>query len=506
MLLPVTEEADAAANGIFDGGFETYRTVTQEDYRSLLTSGLVVLDTNTLLNLYRYHEKTRQDLIEIFTRIRDRLWVPHQVMFEFWQGRPSVISSRSREIENIITSLLNSSSDLERAIRTWSNRIGLHHVKTAEIVNTIESAVSAVIEKIHELSADSAFELAEDTARDPIISMLSSILNGRVGHPLSAEELQNARKEAMRRFADHRPPGWKDRKKDNPEGNYVIWVQTLQEAKHRGVDVLLVTGDVKDDWWRKEQGEAKGPLPELVHEMRAIARVRLFMLRPESLLVHAGVALGLDISQESIQDAQRVSSQPDITWIIDPRTRKRIGPNISLDIAATTLMINLEELCQNSNKSIFASLMEPVRSLSQSRHKFTSLEAELEAVWSVIDRAISMGIFGNAENARAPVSEHRLRMMLDQLYVSAVEMWLDDLSQEYLLGGFGVIDDGFIYDGPLPPLITSVDTRIGQQHKETYEIEFVAHVTDGREISRLEHAAGNRPDIDPGTTWQRITR
>jgi hypothetical protein len=38
--------------GLFDG-FEAYRTPAEEDYRTLLTGGLVVLDTNVLLNLYR---------------------------------------------------------------------------------------------------------------------------------------------------------------------------------------------------------------------------------------------------------------------------------------------------------------------------------------------------------------------------------------------------------------------------------------------------------------------
>lgn len=95
-----TGTTDLPKNGVFDGGFETYRTVTQESYRSLLTSGLIVLDTNALLNLYRYHAQTRMDWIEVLNQIKERLWVPHQAMLEFWQGRPSVIDSHSREIED----------------------------------------------------------------------------------------------------------------------------------------------------------------------------------------------------------------------------------------------------------------------------------------------------------------------------------------------------------------------------------------------------------------------
>jgi NADPH:quinone reductase len=77
------ESPQPAAGGIFDGGLATYRTVTEDDYHALLTSGLVVLDTNALLNLYRYVAKTREDLIAVLTSLEGRLWIPHHVMLEF---------------------------------------------------------------------------------------------------------------------------------------------------------------------------------------------------------------------------------------------------------------------------------------------------------------------------------------------------------------------------------------------------------------------------------------
>lgn len=88
----------------------------------------------------------------------------------------------------------------------------------------------------------------------------------------------------------------------------------MQEAKQRRLDVLFVTDDAKPDWWRIERGETKGPLPELVHEMREKANVRLFMTRPETLLLHADDVLGKKVSADSIRDVQRVSSQVDVRW------------------------------------------------------------------------------------------------------------------------------------------------------------------------------------------------
>src|SRR5690242_11422468 len=34
-------------------------------------------------------------------------------------------------------------------------------------------------------------------------------------------------------------------------GDYLVWTQVLREARQRQCDVLLVTGDVKEDWWRR---------------------------------------------------------------------------------------------------------------------------------------------------------------------------------------------------------------------------------------------------------------
>ncbi|NEB93188.1 DUF4935 domain-containing protein [Streptomyces bauhiniae] len=62
------------------------------------TSGLVVLDTNVLLNLYRSNESTRRDTLAALARLRERLWIPHQVLAEFWRNResPTAITMRPR--------------------------------------------------------------------------------------------------------------------------------------------------------------------------------------------------------------------------------------------------------------------------------------------------------------------------------------------------------------------------------------------------------------------------
>ncbi len=304
-----SSSANDNVGGIFDGGLDVYKTVTEEDYRSLFSSGLIVLDANTLLSLYRYQPDTRHALIGILTRLKDRLWVPYHAMFEFLENRLSVIASRSEEAEQAVEDLRKESLELEAVVRRWANRIRLPKHETDALNATIRTTVDDVAERMRKHSSDDSLEQSEDTSKDPVILSLTSILQRGVGNPLPDNELLAAKQEAKQRIVDKRPPGWRDaNKRENPDGDYLIWYETLREAKIKQTNVLFVTGDVKNDWWWKQNGEAKGPLPELAREMHTIAGVRLFMLRPESLLVHAGNILGVRVSNDAVKDAQQVTA------------------------------------------------------------------------------------------------------------------------------------------------------------------------------------------------------
>jgi uncharacterized protein len=300
--------------GIFDHGFESYRTVTDADYRSLFTSGLVVLDTNVLLNLYRYHEQTRRELLNVLANLGDHLWIPHHVMGEFWQRRPTLLQD-PRGVEDVVRDLEQYKSTYNERVRNWATRVGLPPKHTSELLDTSNLAFRRVTEAIRKLGSDEALSDAGDTERDPIVAKLNIIFDGRVGNPLTPDALRLKIEEARQRFKDNRPPGYRDAgKKQNFAGDYLIWAETLGEAATRSVNVLLVTGDVKDDWWRIENGQAKGPRPELVAEMADIAGVKLFMLRPESLLYHASKILPVTVSAESVQDMKSVSNRVPPSW------------------------------------------------------------------------------------------------------------------------------------------------------------------------------------------------
>jgi hypothetical protein len=87
------------------------------------------------------------------------------------------------------------------------------------------------------------------TNKDPVLIELEPILRDRVGAALDKPEYDAALAEAKLRAEARRPPGYKDSSKGGEAlaGDYLVWVQLMREAQRRQRDVLLVTGDIKED-------------------------------------------------------------------------------------------------------------------------------------------------------------------------------------------------------------------------------------------------------------------
>jgi PIN like domain len=312
-------------SGLSDG-FEEFKTPTDGEYREALRSGLVAIDTNVLLNLYRYDRATREDLFSVLDALGDRLFIPHQVAAEFWRNRENTIRSSSEESDRT-TEVLDELKD--RSIQTltaWAKRLALPGETLESLSRRLREAYEQVSSEVDGFAEASLSLDSLDTNDDPILTKLTQVLAGKVGPPLVGDELVEAHREAERRSAAEEPPGYRDKSKKGSDafGDYLVWAQLVKESGSHPLDVLLVTGDVKEDWWRKERGQTRGPRLELSAELRATSGRRLFMLRPENLLARAKDSLKLSIRAESVQDAERV----DRLTVDRERSRRRLGEQL----------------------------------------------------------------------------------------------------------------------------------------------------------------------------------
>ncbi|MDX3134033.1 PIN-like domain-containing protein [Streptomyces europaeiscabiei] len=299
--------SDAENRGLFDD-FGAFRTPTAEDFTAVLTRGLVAPDANVLLNLYRYTEQARGDLLRALGDLENRLWVPHQALVEFWRNREGTLSDARSSGAQAAEDMAGHAAQAERTLRTWANRVALPEDETERLRAQLNEVFDDVQETIVKVGEGEWQHITQDTSTDPVIAKLEPALDGRVGAPLSEEDYGKAIAEGMRRVEKRLPPGYMDKTKDGvgAAADYLVWEQILREAARRRCDVLFVTADVKEDWWRKEQGFNRGPRPELTEELRIRGGGRLFMLTPKRFLEVAAPILKFSLQEGSVEDIERV--------------------------------------------------------------------------------------------------------------------------------------------------------------------------------------------------------
>lgn len=312
---------DSAESGTGRGIFDcdgAHRSPLKDDYERVFQSGMIVLDTNVLLNLYRSNARTRQDTLAVLTKLRDRLWVPHQVLTEFWRNRElkSVRHHHSTKAKETSASLDKARRSAHDAVERWVKDVRLK--QDEDVTQRIGDGLKALTETIDGLreiidgqaECDALLGTAE-THSDPVLTELEPLLRSRIGDPLPPDEYDKAVQAAQKRADEEIPPGYEDFRNKPPEqasGDYLLWVQLLKEAQNRECDVLLVTGDVKRDWWQTRDGDIPArPRAELMVELRDHAGVRLYMLTPAELLTWAEEVLdGLHVDKDSVDDLEQL--------------------------------------------------------------------------------------------------------------------------------------------------------------------------------------------------------
>jgi len=268
---------------------------------------LFVLDANVLLSLYRYSDETRAELFEIFKGLNDRLWVPHQVASEYLTNRIGVISHQVKIYDDAIKSTL----ELKRSFENPKQ-----HPFVKE--ETLRESVVIFDKVIDDLGLYKG-EFLSKVHDDDVKGQLETILDGRVGKPLSKSDVAEVLVVGPARYAQQIPPGYKDVGKGadseimidklRPLGDYIVWRQTLAKAKEDGLPVVFVTGDSKEDWWTIYSGRPLEPHPKLVDEFVREVGQGFYMYLPEKFMEKANAYLDRATSQSAVDEIVDVRSE-----------------------------------------------------------------------------------------------------------------------------------------------------------------------------------------------------
>jgi hypothetical protein len=245
---------------------------------------------------------------------------------------------------------------------------------------------------------------------DEVLARLEALLDGRVGDPMQPQALAAARKEAVRRVENKIPPGYADKDKADPCGDYLVWTQLLQEATTRNVTVALVTDDRKEDWVRREHGLILGPRPELYEEMSAATGKPFLLMSTASFLRHAREHLSVSVSPETVDQARELPDALDRRRAIAAELERTLSEVQAL--REDRLRADVETADAAHEVARFETRLREARR-DPALSPVTVAEAEK-------DRARALAVHRAAEASRAMVTE-RQRRVQEQLEALAHE-------------------------------------------------------------------------------------
>jgi len=309
--------------------FPQYKDLVTEDYIDAWKQALFVFDTNVLLNIYRYHSGTRDELLNVLEQLADRIWIPHHVALEFQRNRLKVIAEQGKQLSEIHRTIENSQRSLFADLEKLQLNKRHSLINPEPLQSGFNNLVNDFLKELNRLQ-ESQQKLTEP---DPLKAKIETLFDKRVGDPpLNQEEIDKLYKEAEQRYKLKIPPGYKDTEKDKDGadehkhggiiykrkyGDYLVWHQLLTHAKNSNSKaVIFVTDDGKEDWWRKVDFNGQktiGPRPELIEEASLHSQVdTLLMYNPEGFLKYAKTFLEVQVSENTLKEVRDVSKSANL--------------------------------------------------------------------------------------------------------------------------------------------------------------------------------------------------
>lgn len=285
--------------------FEFYKPDDKE-IKIVWDSAIFTFDANVLLNLYRYSSKTTNELLDILKQLKDKLWLTNQAGFEYQNNRLTVIHKQKIAYDEIKLILAKKLEEVSSDLNSYKKH------STIE-VDTIKENISKSFDKINSdidrLSKSHPSYEPIDQIRDELTNLFAA----KTGKPYAKEKLVELFKEAQQRYDNEIPPGFKDKssKKDAPKqslyGDVILWKQIMEKAKGDSKSVILVTDDLKDDWWDKFKGETQGPRKELLREFYEETGQSIYIYQADKFFEYANkLKIGKTVKTEAIKEIRDI--------------------------------------------------------------------------------------------------------------------------------------------------------------------------------------------------------
>lgn len=286
--------------------FEQY-TLSDNEIRAILENGILVFDTNVLLNLYSYTKSTKEKVLNIMKKYKNRLWMPYQVGWEFFNNRENKISNVQGGCDKLLRFINDSKNGFDKLLNDNYKRHP--YIDRKSISELFSNQLKTVFDEIEKLKAQDP----QYDKNDTILKQLTQLYNKKVGDDYSIEEYKIIFNDGEKRYEQKTPPGFADLKEKKDQGprhlygDLIIWKQIIDKSKATNKDIVFISEDQKEDWYEKDSNK---PRRDLIKEFGTLTEgKRILIYSQELFLKSIDKYLGGDIGNDVITEVKDVARE-----------------------------------------------------------------------------------------------------------------------------------------------------------------------------------------------------
>lgn len=286
--------------------FNWYIKPSEEEFKDIWETGILTVDANVLLDLYRYNEATRESLIKSIEEFKGRAWLSRQAAEEFIRNRNSAIVSVKKDFSKADKEI----DTLQGNVQSSISQLKGNRVVAKEISESLSKTVYEAIDKAKQSIVAAIKDHPDFLLKDPILERIFELFENAIGPEFPTDQIDTKKQEAQKRIDDKIPPGYRDDDKDGDRkyGDYFLWSQILDHLSEGETPIIFVTSERKDDWWEIYSGQTVGLRPELLLEASKKTDNKLIVYKTERFLEYAAKITGNEIDKDAVEEIQAVSA------------------------------------------------------------------------------------------------------------------------------------------------------------------------------------------------------
>lgn len=309
---------------------------SSEERKAFFTEGMIVLDTNVLLDLYRYTPGARAELLTALRLVSSRLWLPYQVGIEFVRGRRNVIFDRLETLKRARTDIDRAFNDAWRDIARARDQVktllGTYAadeqgqtlldelITQPELLRLLDAWLQRLRDNVIKLREDQDIQLNDiKSGSDVILPQIAELFGDQIAPPPPASEIKERVRQAINfRYPNQIPPGFSDQGKDTDlraAGDFLLWEEVISYVREAETHdrILLVSRDIKEDWYEQAApGLERRPWPSLLEEFRQRTGKDLLIVEISDFVAGIKEHLNADITPQTVREIERTAESDEL--------------------------------------------------------------------------------------------------------------------------------------------------------------------------------------------------